>query len=366
MRILQMHRNLGAGGIEAMVFHLSNELVKGNDVTVCTINTPSTNDHFYANLNPKIKKETIGKSESSNPIGTVFKIFQYIRNGHFDIVQLHGFFYYYSLAIILLHKKTHFFYTVHSDAAKENNPWDVRLLRLKRYCFRKKWLMPITISPASQESFQSLYHCDSKMIYNGIAKPEINYQTGIRDLFDIPSSTKIFIHPGRISPEKNQIWLCRVFDRLIREGNDVALIIAGPAHFHHIMEKLSPYFSDRIKYVGERSDIPALMSQCSGLCLCSQYEGMPVVLLEALATGCIPICTPVGGIVNVIKDGINGILASEVTEESYYMAMQRFISLCEQTPAVTTLKDHCTQSFSVFDIKKTSHEYEEYYNSFLR
>ena len=95
MRILQMHRNLGAGGIEALVFHLSNALAKEHDVTVCTINTPSTADHFFARLDPHIKKETIGMTPGNNPLGTVIKIFRYIRKGHFDIVQLHGFFYFY-------------------------------------------------------------------------------------------------------------------------------------------------------------------------------------------------------------------------------------------------------------------------------
>lgn len=365
MRILQMHRNLGAGGIEALVFHLSNALAKEHDVTVCTINTPSTADHFFARLDPHIKKETIGMTPGNNPLGTVIKIFRYIRKGHFDIVQLHGFFYFYSLAIILLHKRTHFFYTVHSDASKENNPWDIRLFRLKRFCFRKKWMTPITISHASQESFRNLYGCGSEMIYNGIEKPETGNGVRLREAFHLLPSTKVFIHPGRLSREKNQIWLCRIFDRLVREGNDVALILAGPAHFQQVLEEISPFFSDRIMYVGERSDIPALMAQCLGMCLCSQYEGMPIVLLEALATGCVPVCTPVGGIVNVIKDGVNGVLSTEVSEESYYQALKGFLASCDRPDWLQGIKENCRQSFAGFDIRITSKQYEECYKKTL-
>jgi glycosyltransferase involved in cell wall biosynthesis len=39
--------------------------------------------------------------------------------------------------------------------------------------------------------------------------------------------TRVFLHPGRITEAKNQLVLVRVFDRLIREGHDVALLIAG-------------------------------------------------------------------------------------------------------------------------------------------
>ena len=57
-----MHRNLGTGGIEAMICGLSNELAKTNDVTVCTIVTPSPEDKFYRELASDIKRETIGRT----------------------------------------------------------------------------------------------------------------------------------------------------------------------------------------------------------------------------------------------------------------------------------------------------------------
>ena len=360
MRILQMHRSLGAGGIEAMVCHLSNEMVKTDDVTVCTISTPSPNDPFYIRLSPKIHKETIGKNDGSNPLLVVFNIYRYILKGRFDIVQLHGFFYFYSLAIILLHKRTKFFYTVHSDASKDNNPWDVRLLSLKRFCFLKGWITPITISPASKASFSELYHCRSEMICNGIARAHIDTETDTVAEFRITPETKVFIHPGRISQEKNQVMLCRIFDRLVKEGADIALIIAGPLHFHDIYEQMSVYFSERVKYLGERGDILDLMSQCAGMCLCSQYEGLPVVLLEALSVGCIPVCTPVGGIVNVIKDHDNGILADEVSEEGYEQAMRTFLQLSDSERLA--MRGRCKASFSDYDIEKTAGAYLELYH----
>ena len=148
-----MHRSLGAGGIEAIVCGLSNELVKQNEVTVCTISKPYPTDYYYSRLANEVIKETINEDGNKSAIKNVFKIFRFIKNGKYDIVHLHGFFYFYSLSVILLHNKTKFFYTVHSDALKENNPWDLRLLALKRFCFKKKWLRPITISPSSKESF---------------------------------------------------------------------------------------------------------------------------------------------------------------------------------------------------------------------
>ena len=167
---------MGAGGIEAIVCGLSNELAKRHTVTVCTLRQPVEGEVFYERLSPAVRKETIGKTEATSPVKVVFQVYRYIRKGDFDVVHIHSFFYFYVLAILFLHRRKKFFYTVHSDASKENMPWDIRLLPLKRFCFRKGWIRPVTISPASQESFYRLYNCESKLIRNGIPRPSVRQE----------------------------------------------------------------------------------------------------------------------------------------------------------------------------------------------
>lgn len=362
MRIAQMHRSLGAGGIEAMVCSLSNELAKEHDVTVCTIITPSPGDKFYRELVPEIKRDTIGRKGEGRPFKEIFRIARFVRKGKFDLVHIHGFFYYYVLAILLYHRKTCFCYTIHSNALKENNPWDLRILRIKRFCFRKGWLHPITISPTSQESFSELYGCDSKMIPNGVARPVPSGESKL-DSYRITPATKVFLHASRISPEKNQLMLCRVFDRLVREGKDVVLAVAGPIHHHEIFDQMKVYFNDRIHYIDVRSDIPELLCSADGMCLTSFYEGLPVILLESLSAGCIPLCTPVGGIPDVVEDGKNGFLSEDVSEESYYSATNRFLSLPESQ--FEAMKDFCRKSAMLYDIAHTARLYAQYYQELL-
>lgn len=362
MRIAQMHRNLGTGGIEAMICGLSNVLSRANDVTVCTIVTPSPEDKFYRELAPDIKRDTIGRTGEGKPFKEMVRIARFIRKGHFDIVHIHGFFYYYALAILLYHRKTCFCYTVHSNALKENNPWDLRILFFKRFCFRKGWLHPITISPTSRQSFTELYGCDSKMIPNGVIHPEPIKGSNL-DEYRITPETRVFLHASRICPEKNQVMLCKVFDRLIRERNDLVLTIAGPVHHHEIFDEMQPFFSDRIRYIGERTDIPSLLCSADGMCLASSYEGLPVILLESLAAGCIPVCTAVGGILDVVKDGENGILSDMVSEDGYYNAVKRFLGLPEDT--VKEMKIACRLSSRAYDIDSTGQAYQSYFASLL-
>lgn len=357
-----MHRNLGTGGIEAMICGLSNELAKSNEVTVCTIVTPSLEDKFYRELAPNIKRETIGRIGEGRPFKEMVRIARFIKNGHFDIIHIHGFFYYYALAILLYHRKTCFCYTVHSNALKENNPWDLRILFFKRFCFRKGWIHPITISPTSQQSFTDLYHCDSKMIPNGVIRPKPIKGSNL-DHYRLTPTTKVFLHASRICPEKNQVMLCKVFDRLIREGEDIVLAIAGPIHHHEIFDEMKPFFSDRIRYIGERNDIPSLLCSADGMCLSSFYEGLPVILLESLAAGCISICTPVGGILDVIHNEENGVLSRDVSEDAYYSAVKRFLDLPDE--AVQRLKYSSLQTGINYDIRTTSQMYLDYYSEHL-
>ena len=359
MRILLLHTKMVSGGIEAIVCGLANEMCRTEDITVCTIFKPTEDDVFYKKLSPHVKKETIGKLNFGFSIKEIFKIYNFIRKGKYDIVHVHCCFQYYFLAMLLLHKKTRFFYTIHSDARMENQKWDWRLFRLKRYMFANRWVVPVTISEISQNSFTDLYKCPSDLIYNGTPKPAMDNLPNVIDNLRMTPFTKIFVHAGRISKPKNQEILCRVFDRLIGEGHDIVLVIAGMPEDKTILEKIKPYFSKRIVYLGERSDIQNLFSRADAFCLPSIWEGMPVTLLEALSVGCIPICSPVGGIVNVIRHGENGLLSKDSTEEDYYLTVKTFIEYSEER--VQIMKSSALDSFDKFDMSNCAKNYMSAY-----
>ena len=169
----------------------------------------------------------------------------------------------------------------------------------------------------------------------------------------------MMIHAGRIDTPKNQVVLCRAMKRVIETGCDVVMLIAGSKQKEHIYKQIEPYFNDRIIYLGERTDIPQIMASCDAMCLPSIWEGMPVVLLEALSVGCVPICSPVGGIPNVIRDGENGFLSASSNEEDYYNALMRYIKMPAEERA--QMKRNCLDSFEPYDIKNTAASYINFY-----
>ena len=359
MRILHIHPSMQGGGIESVICSIAGEMARqGHDVTVCSIYQPKEDDIFWYRLPDNVHRETLGKGNTGFSLKEVFSIYNYIRHGNFDVVQLHGFFYYYFLAVLMLPRQK-FFYTFHSDARKENFKWDGRFFFFKKMMFRLGMVHAITISPASQQSFRELYGCKSALCENGIPVPFVDDAQNPVDEARISPNTKVFLHPGRITEAKNQLVLVRVFCRLIEEGKDVSLLIVGKEEDDEILQQIRPYFSERIQYLGLRTDVPSLMGKADAMCLPSVWEGLPITLLESLAVGCIPICSPVGGVVNVIENGKDGLLSKSYSEEDYYQTMLLFLSLSDEE--IVRIKQQCRSSFQPYHIKNTVQKYLKEY-----
>ena len=88
----------------------------------------------------------------------------------------------------------------------------------------------------------------------------------------------------------------------------------------------------------------------------SVVEGMPISLIEALSCGLVPICTAVGGIVDMIEDGQTGFLSYDLTLDSYVEAIKRFIALTINEK--NSMKKRCAEKGELYSIEECSNKYE--------
>ncbi len=116
---------------------------------------------------------------------------------------------------------------------------------------------------------------------------------------------------GRLSEEKNFEGLIRVVDRLITAGLDLELVIAGDGDRRESLQALIEKLDrrDRIRLLGYRSDTVDLYQAMDLFVLSSLREGLPNVILEAMAMGVPVLSTRVAGVPNLITDRQNGLLA---------------------------------------------------------
>jgi len=351
MKILQIIPSLGCGGAEHFVRDLAIELEsQGQECDVLCFFDYDADNALAQSLSGKIKVFSLHKKPGFQP-SVIISLLSFIKSGGYDVVNAHLRAINYLLLAPLFLKKTRFFATIHSDARFEA---DGRLGLLARlFLFKLGLCVPITISEESQSSFFSLYKVDSQLIPNGVS-PYIQVQGNLK-LKDFEEQL-VFIHVASCQPVKNQEMLFKAFNRLVGYYPGIKLLWAGSYESNpDLFEELRPLMKDRIFYLGVLDNPRDYMAKADAICLASTVEGMPITIIEAFSTGCIPVCTPAGGCKNMIEDGINGILSEKFDEDSYYDAMKRFVDL--SADARRSMKTASFASFSRYAIATCARSY---------
>ena len=143
-----------------------------------------------------------------------------------------------------------------------------------------------------------------------------------KELSDIGvrQGTPVFLHVARHHPVKNHDRMFKTFQRLSNEGIDYQLIVIGD-HYDVYEKQFNGH--KQIHLIGARTNIGDYMSFADFFVLTSDKEGLPLSLLEAMSMGVIPVCTPAGGIKDVLRNGENGFMAKEVSDESFYQVVKQ-------------------------------------------
>lgn len=119
----------------------------------------------------------------------------------------------------------------------------------------------------------------------------------------------VVIWAGRLVPVKNLPLLLEAARLLQPQALNIRYIIAGDGEDAEKIRNLRDSYNIRnIEFLGFRNDLPAIFAEGDVFILTSLNEGFGRILVEAMATGLALIATNVGGVPEIIQDGINGIL----------------------------------------------------------
>lgn len=141
-------------------------------------------------------------------------------------------------------------------------------------------------------------------IHNGIPVLE---DTEIRRL-DNDNKVKI-IMVARFSEQKDQQLLLKVASQLSIDSNfEIVFVGDGPLLYatEELAQKLQ--ISDKVRFLGARTDVPELLKKAHIFVLTSNWEGFPITILEAMRAGLPVITSDVGGCKEAVIDGITGYL----------------------------------------------------------
>lgn len=354
--VLEVIAKLSSGGAERFVVDLCNEMSLKRPVTLVVLQKLDPTWFYVNEISDRVKVISLEKSVGFS-FKTCIKLIRVIFKEKPMVVHTHlSALYYAFIAAFLFHWRIRFLHTLHNDAIPEaENKFGIWV---RKILFYLKLVIPVTISEKSQESFNKLYRCKSVMIYNGrkissVYDKELAAQW---KQYKISANTTVLLNVASVQKSKNQLLLAKSVQWLINKGYDLTLLIIGRIVDTSIANQINDLGESRIFLLGERTNPRAYMTLADAFCLSSLYEGMPITLIEAFSVGLIPVCTPVGGINNMIADEKNGFLAQSLDEEDYVRVLEKFLNLDEE--GKNKMKEEAKQSYQSYTMEKCLLNYE--------
>lgn len=149
-----------------------------------------------------------------------------------------------------------------------------------------------------------------QVIHNGrnipsLVTPQVRQSS--RAALGIPHNAKVVVFVGRLTHQKGIDALVDVALSTAATMDDVIFLLVGDGP---CMPDMRARVSDssQIRFMGQQEDVTPFYNAADVLFLPSRYEGLPMVLVEAFAHGVTAVASSVGGIPEVLVDGVNGFL----------------------------------------------------------
>ncbi|OUO45398.1 glycosyl transferase family 1 [Olsenella sp. An285] len=130
-----------------------------------------------------------------------------------------------------------------------------------------------------------------EVLYNAIDLARFAFDAGVRVRvraeLGLMEGQLAVLHVGRFTEQKNHRFLIEAFAKASRRRPDAILLLAGEGDSRPSIERRVSELglADRVKFLGQRSDVERLYSAADTFVLPSLYEGLPVVSVEAQASG---------------------------------------------------------------------------------
>ena len=298
IRMLILTGSMSSGGIQNQLMHL----LRQADKSRFQIDFTSTEEHPYY----QDEIESLG-SKCIHILGTdgwhflryCKGLFALMKDGQYDIVHSHELFH---SGMVLLTARLagvkHRF--VHAHNWKDGNSLDEKtslLRRLYNFVMQKliRWNATdfIACSTLAGEFLygkditkQKNYH----LIFNSVDTSKYIEQYDRSESGEFCEDGWVnVIQVGRFSSVKNQLFTAEIARELKRRGKRIRILCAGNVggdYEERVKSKIREYgLEDQMLLLGVRKDIDVLMRKSAAFLLPSLYEGMPLVMLEAQASG---------------------------------------------------------------------------------
>lgn len=333
-RVMFIVSGLERGGAETQLVGLANGLaVRGWGVTVVCYRTPS--DHSLAPelRAPGVKLITLNARPGAWRYASILRAAAAVRRVKPDVLvglMFHG-----MMTARLLGRMLGVPVNVSSVHSDRHGALRERLLSLTR-------ALPDSVVALSNDLGRALVRASvAKSSHTRTVPNAIDidrYEQAInrfeaRRALGFEEDRFLWLAAGRLEIEKDYPNMLRAFRNLSERRSDATLLIAGEgaekASLQASIRRLG--LSGRVHLIGLREDMPNLLAASDAVVLSSAWEGMPMVVLEAMAARRPVVATSVGAVPDLIEDRRTGFLAPPRSSAALAAAMEGAMATAGET-----------------------------------
>jgi glycosyltransferase involved in cell wall biosynthesis len=327
MRIAYMLTSLGKGGAERQVVALAERMATRGHQVVLIVLTPRETHEWPTS--PDVIRLDMRKSPAGFCSGLA-SAHRFLRSFHPDLIHSHTF------PANMAARMLHVLGCAPVVISTIHNVYEGGWQRTLAYKITDRFSLHTTaVSEAVASRFIQIGAAPQSkctVITNGIDLAEFtpapNRRTTLRNQLSAGDNF-VWLAAGRVVPAKDYSNLLRAFVDVRFASPHAQLWMAGEAHaaqaklMRDISEQLG--ISDALHWLGLRNDMPALLDAADAFVLSSAWEGMPLVVGEAMAMEKPIVATDVGGVRELIGDA--GVLVPPKDSAALADAMLRIMQM---------------------------------------
>lgn len=204
-------------------------------------------------------------------------------------------------------------------------------------------------------------------VYNGISMPtKVPPRGGFRAELGLQPDVPLVLSVGRLHEQKDQVTLLRAWAQVRARVPSAVLALVGSGPLEADLRALARHIKlgDSLRFVPPRPGLASAYVDADVFCLSSLWEGLPYVLLEAMAFGLSVASTSVDGVPEVVEDGVTGVLVPPADPGALAAAVTRLLADPEAARAMGEAGRVCVEQ--VFTVKRMVEETLALYSGLLR
>lgn len=257
------------------------------------------------------------------------------------------------------HTQTNF-YTFHTVSTKESIRRKTSLTNVNlRMMVKNGSLLPIGISPLVGRTTSEYFGIGNiDVINNGVDIEKYDCSKPLSE------RSYDFVSAGRMVELKNNLMMLECFGELQKKYPDLTYLVLGDGPEKDKCEKfVKDNHIKNVAFKGYVSNVNEYLSQSKCLLIGSKFEGNPITINEAIASGTWIVATKVGGIPDVVND-TNGYLTTPDSKEDFLKHMELFV---EQTQSIEkTIDSNISSNRGKVSIEKCVNDYLKIFREHLK